>query len=79
MSAFREQSIIVHPVEVVLLGNLDATRHYAQSMTSLRLPAGNQDIQIYIVDSIKVTLGVGNWALESYCLVVTQVNHCTVP
>ena len=79
MSAFREQNIIVLPVEVVLLGNLDATRRYAQSMTSLRLPAGNQDIQIYIVDSIKVALGVGNWALESYCLVVTQVNHCTVP
>ena len=28
-----------------------------------------------IADSIKVALGIGNWALGSYCLVVTQANH----
>ena len=30
----------------------------------------------YIAHSIKVTLGVGNCALPSYCLVVAQENHC---
>ena len=30
----------------------------------------------YIADSIKVALGIGNWALGSYyILVVTQANH----
>ena len=28
-----------------------------------------------MADSIKVALGIGNWALGSYCLVVTQANH----
>ena len=28
---------------------------------------------------IKVVLGIGNWALEIYCLVLTHVNHCIVP
>ena len=30
---------------------------------------------VYIADSIKVALGIGNCALGSYCLVVTQVNY----
>ena len=33
----------------------------------------------YTADSIKVALGIGNCALESYCFVITQVNHCIVP
>ena len=32
-----------------------------------------------IPDSKKVALGIGHWALGSYCLVVTQVSHCIVP
>ena len=32
-----------------------------------------------IADSIKVALGIGNCALGSYCLVVTQVNHSIFP
>ena len=34
-----------------------------------------------ISDSIKAALGIGigSCALGSYCLVVTQVNHCIVP
>ena len=34
---------------------------------------------MFIADSIKVALGIGNLALETYCLAVTQVNHCIVP
>ena len=26
-----------------------------------------------------VALGIGNWVLGSYCLVVTQINHYIVP
>ena len=35
----------------------------------------------YVADSIKVALGIGNWALGSYCLVFThsQVHHCIIP
>ena len=33
------------------------------------------DLAVYITDSIKVALGIDNWALRSYCLVVTQANH----
>ena len=32
-----------------------------------------------MADSIKVALGIGNWAQGSYCLVVTQANNYTVP
>ena len=32
---------------------------------------------VYLADSIKVGLGVGNSAIGSYCLVVTQANHCS--
>ena len=28
-----------------------------------------------IADSTKIALGIGNWALEMYCFVVTQANH----
>ena len=28
--------------------------------------------------SIKVALGIGNWALGSYSLVITQANYCFV-
>lgn len=31
-----------------------------------------------IADSTKAALGIGNLALGSYCLVVTQANHCIV-
>ena len=34
--------------------------------------------RFYIADSFKVALVIGNCALGSYCLVVTQVNHCIV-
>ena len=33
----------------------------------------------YTAKSIRVALGIGNCALRSYCLVVTQVNHFIVP
>ena len=32
----------------------------------------------YIPYSIKVALVIGNWALGSYCLAVTQAKHCIV-
>ena len=32
----------------------------------------------YIPNSKKVALGIGKWALVSYCLVVTQGKHCIV-
>ena len=32
----------------------------------------------YIANSKKVALRIGNWALGSYCLVVTQEKHCIV-
>ena len=32
---------------------------------------------LYLADSTKVGLGVGNSAMESYCLVVTPANHCS--
>ena len=31
---------------------------------------------IYIANSKKVALGIGNWALGSYCLAVAQAKHC---
>lgn len=33
---------------------------------------------MYIADSINVALGIGNWAIRSYCLVVTRANCCIV-
>ena len=33
---------------------------------------------IYIANSKKVGLGIGNWALGSYCLAVAQAKHCIV-
>ena len=35
-------------------------------------------LKIHIFDSIKIALGIGNWVLGSYCLVVTQANHYIV-
>ena len=35
-------------------------------------------IRQYKADSIKVALGIGHYALGSYCLVLTQVNDCLV-
>ena len=32
----------------------------------------------HIADSVKVDLGLGNYALGRYCLVVTQAYHCSV-
>ena len=32
----------------------------------------------HIGDSVKVALGIGNYALGRYCLVVTQAYHCSV-
>ena len=34
--------------------------------------------QLLIADTIKVALGIGNWALGRYCLEVTQAKHCIV-
>ena len=34
--------------------------------------------KMYIADSMKVALGIRNWALGSYCLVVTEANHYIV-
>ena len=28
-----------------------------------------------VADSIKIALGIGNWALGMYCFVVTHANH----
>ena len=33
----------------------------------------------FIADSIKVALSIGNCALGSYCLLITQTNHYIVP
>ena len=33
---------------------------------------------LYIADSLKLALDIGNWELRSYCLMVTQANHCIV-
>ena len=33
---------------------------------------------VYIPNSIKVALRIGNCALGSYCLAVTQAKHCIV-
>ena len=33
--------------------------------------------QLYTADSIKVALGIGNYVLGSYFLVVSQENHCS--
>ena len=46
-------------------------------MSSILLHVNNQDL-IHAAGSIKIALGIGNWALGSYCLVVTQANHCIV-
>ena len=32
----------------------------------------------HIADSVKVGLGIGNYALARYCLVATQAYHCSV-
>ena len=32
----------------------------------------------HIADSVKVALGIGNYALARYCLVATQAYHCSV-
>ena len=33
------------------------------------------DYAVHRADSIKVALGIGNWAFGNYCLVVSQTNH----
>ena len=38
----------------------------------------NESLNIFIPNSIKVALGISNWALGSYCLAVTQAKHCIV-
>ena len=36
------------------------------------------DVTPCMPNSIKVALGIGNCALGSYCLVVTQARHCII-
>ena len=51
-------------------------------LTFSLLHVNNQDLIHTLLTctavSIKVALGIGNWAIVSYCLVVTQGNHCIV-
>ena len=51
-------------------------------LTFSLLHVNNQDLihtlHTCTAGSIKVALGIGNWAIVSYCLVVTQGNHCIV-
>ena len=35
----------------------------------------NKSIYLHRLDSKKVALGIGNWALGSYCLAVTQTKQ----
>ena len=51
-------------------------------LTFSLLHVNNQDLIHTLLTctavSIRVALGIGNWAIVSYCLVVTQGNHCIV-
>ena len=51
-------------------------------LKSSLLRVNNQDLvhTLYTctAGSIKLAVGIGNWAIVSYCLVVTQGNHCIV-
>ena len=52
------------------LVDMATTNHRARSI----------HIVVYIwLIQLKIALGIGNWVLGSYCLVVTQANHYIVP
>ena len=49
-------------------------------MTTTNRSARSIQIIVYLwLIQLKVALGIGNWVLGSYCLVVTQANHYVVP
>ena len=56
---------------VVKDGNLDKGESYLIFLWNNNVIIGVQCIAY----SIKDTSGIGNWALESYCLVVALANH----
>ena len=58
---------------------LDLMRILADVIVVTFLLISIRVIPPYTADSIKVALEIGNCALGSYCLVITQVNHCIVP
>ena len=48
-------------------------------MTTTNHRARSIHIVVYIwLYQLKIALGIGNWVLGSYCLVVTQANHYIV-